>query len=735
MQLSELQQKVFLDRYALKDEHGNPTEIDVKQMWARVAQMVAQAEKDEDREKWRRVFEYELLRDFKFIPGGRILSAAPDKATTFFNCYVMPSPTDSRFGIMNTASKMVEIMSHGGGVGINLSTLRPKGAPVKGVNGQSSGAVRWGELYDAATACVNQGGSRRGALMLMLNVDHPDIIEFITAKKKPGVLTNANLSVGISDKFMQAVKQDLDWALIFNGGIYRVVKARLIYNLICECAWESGEPGVVFLDRMNQYNNTYYYEEIIGVNPCGEEPLPANGVCNLGSINLTKFVTWDLAIDWDGLAETVCNAVRFLDNVVDVTPYIYQEHAKVQQQSRRVGLGTMGLADMLIMLGLRYGSQESIDLIDALYEHICIHAYLASVDLAHEKGAFPAYSKAFLAGRFISRLPGEVYEEIAKHGIRNACLLTQAPTGSTGLLAGVSSGIEPVFAFEFTRRDRLGEHMIRHPLYEKWLAENIDSIAPGYFVTAHEVTPDEHIAVQAAIQRWVDASISKTVNAPASHAPADVRNLYLAAYDKGCKGITYYRDGSREGVLTKSGEQPKPEQAVEAIPPAKRPVMVDAPARRIKVKTGCGDIWLTCVFDEVGILREVFTVTGHNGGCASNTEALSRMISCALRFDIPVDEVVRQLGETKPCRSFDRLKQRDKTVKAKSCPDAIARELLKYEGTATEAESREAKATVKTFKNYKPPKKIPCPDCGQTDTFYRTEGCQTCMSCGFSKCG
>lgn len=714
-----------MDRYALKDDAGNPLEKDVEQMWARVASIVARAEDDE--EHWRRIFEKKLLWDFKFIPGGRILSAVPDGNTTFFNCYVLPSPEDSRSGIMDTAAKMVEIMSHGGGVGVNLSTLRPRGARVYGVNGSSSGSVQWGMMYDAATGCVNQGGSRRGALMLVLNVDHPDIVEFIEAKSQPGVLTNCNLSVGISDTFMTAVKKDIDWALHFDGVIYNVIPARWLFNLICEHAWQSGEPGVVFFDRINTFNNTYYYESINCVNPCGEMPLPPWGVCNLGSINLTKFVMPDQhdlydRVDWDSLAETVKYAVRFLDDVINVTPYVFGENEENQRYSRRVGLGTMGLADMLIMLKVRYGSQKAVDFVDTLYAFICEQAYLASAELAAEKGVFPGFSKGlFCAGKFFRNLPHHVQKEIYRNGLRNAALLTQAPTGSTGLLAGVSSGIEPVFAFEYKRRDRLGEHVIRHPLYEAWLAKGEESL-PEYFATAHNVTPDEHVKMQAAIQRWVDASIAKTVNTPKHHTVEDVKSLYMMAYDSGCKGITYYREGSREGVLIK-----------EDTPayPAKRAVLNDAPARRIKIKTGCGDLWLTCVFDEGGNLREVFTVTGHDGGCAANTEALSRMISCSLRHDLPLTEIVRQLSETKPCRSFDRLKQRDKTIKAKSCPDAIARQLSEYVARV--------KAEVKQTKKPEQPAQIrkylaACPDCGSL-SLAKAEGCQTCNVCGFSKCG
>lgn len=477
---------------------------------------------------------------------------------------------------------------------------------------------------------------------------------------------------------------------------------------------------------------------------CGnklEQGLPPWGVCNLGSINLTKFVTEGSGnacqrVRWLDLQDAIRLAVRFLDNVIDVTPYAFQENKDVQKATRRIGLGTMGLADMLIMLKLRYGSPECLNFIDTLYGYIAIEAYKYSAVLAKEKGAFPAFdSTLFLGSGFVEQLPSDVIKDIQSVGIRNATLLTQAPTGSTGLLAGVSSGIEPNFAWEYRRKDRLGEHVMHHPLYEDWIHDTNGSVEyiPDYFVTAHEVTPEEHVMMQAAIQKWVDASISKTVNAPKHHTVEDVKKLYMMAYTEGCKGITYYRDGSREGVLIKEQEPEKVEE--KAAKPVKREVLADSPARRIKIKTGCGDLWLTCVFDEAGDLREVFTVTGHDGGCGCNTEALSRMISNSLRYDLPIPEIVKQLGQTKPCRSFDRLKQRDKTVNAKSCPDAIARQLAEYikaehDDTPDAVAQVEQPKQVDIFSIYT----ATCPECG-SKSLEKAEGCQTCHICGFSKCG
>ena len=392
---------------------------------------------------------------------------------------------------MNNVTVMAETMARGGGVGVNISTLRPKGSCVKGVNGKASGAVSFGGLYSYTTGLITQGGSRRGALMLMLNISHPDIEEFITIKRTMGVITNANLSIGISDSFMDAVKKDESWDLQWNGKIYRTVKARYLWDLICESAWASGEPGVVFLEQYNKQSNTWYFEDIICVNPCGEQGLSAWGVCNLGSLNLSVFVD-NGAVDSGLLSATIRRAVHFLDNVIDTTEYFYKENEEVQKKIRRVGLGTMGLADMLIKLKIRYGSEDAVAFCEKLYSFIRNEAYKSSIQLALAKGAFPDFDKEkYLQGKFIERLPQDIKDEMGRYGIRNAVLLTQAPTGSTGLLTGASSGIEPIYDFVVIRKDRLGEHEIYHPLYEEFLSSHPGERLPDYFVTAKQLSPEE----------------------------------------------------------------------------------------------------------------------------------------------------------------------------------------------------------------------------------------------------
>src|SRR5712692_9457355 len=496
------------------------------------------------------VLDIEVEEDHSFISAGIVAS----------NCFVIPSPEDSRQGILDNLKLMTEIMARGGGVGINLSTLRPRGSYIKTVNGTASGPCSWAQLYSVATAdVIQQGGSRRGALMLMLDDTHPDIEEFITVKRTRGKIEHANLSVCISDAFMQAVKDDAEWKLTWLGELKKTVRARHLWDLICKSAWESAEPGMVFMDRCNKLSNTWYYEEIRCVNPCGEQPLPPWGVCNLGALNLSAFVK-DGQMDWERLASASKVAMRFLDNVIDANEYFIEENRQAQLGTRRTGLGTMGLADALIKMKVAYGSEASVPLIERIYTTIRDASYEASSDIAAEKGSFPHFEREkYLQGQFIKRLPKATQKKIKEQGIRNAVILTQAPTGTTSLLAGVSSGIEPVYDFAMVRRDRTGEHILYHPLLQAWRDEHPNEPTPPYFVASNDLTPEEHVRVQATIQHFTDSSISKTVNAPNSHTVEDVQTLYRLAYELGCKGITYMRDGSRVGVLSHI-EEKKPEQ-------------------------------------------------------------------------------------------------------------------------------------------------------------------------------
>ena len=505
----------------------------------------------------------------------------------FYNCYVIPSPQDSRGGILENLSVMTEIMARGGGVGINLSSLRPRGSYIRSVNGTASGPCSWGELYSVATGdVIQQGGSRRGALMLMLDDWHPDIEELITVKTDLSRINHANLSICASDSFMEAVKADGTWDLVFpdttdpeydelwNGDlaawrargkpvkVYRTLKAREIWAKICEAAWRSAEPGLVFMERYQKRSNTWYFEKIRCVNPCGEQGLPAWGVCNLGAINLSAFVE-DGVMDYELLAKTSRVAIRFLDNVIDATPYFIEENEQQQRNgTRRTGLGTMGLADALIKMRVRYGSEQSMPIVERIYRTIRDASYSASMEIAKEKGPFPQFdSEKYMQGSFIRQLPAALQEQIATHGVRNGVILTQAPTGTTSLLSGVSSGIEPVFDFAMKRVDRTGEHILYHPLFKEWQDAHDGEPVPDYFASSNDLRPEDHVRVQAVIQEYTDSSISKTVNAPNSYEIADVDKLYTLAYDLGCKGITFFRDGSRTPVLSRVEE--KKEEAVD----------------------------------------------------------------------------------------------------------------------------------------------------------------------------
>ena len=569
-----------------------PLELRPEQMWDRMASAIVSVEAPERREALRREFRW-LLDGFRFVPGGRINAMlGTGQRLTAYNCYTIPLrgrtpdvPSDSRHGIIDTLGNMVEIMARGGGVGINLSVLRPRLSYVKGVNGKSSGAVSWGALFSFATGLVEQGGSRRGALMLILNVWHPDVLEFIHAKRDFRAITNANISVGITDEFEQALAEDGEWELVFpdtadpdydrvwDGDlrkwkalgkrvvVYRRIRARELWRQIVESAWASAEPGIVRLDYCNRMSNSWYFAPLIATNPCAEQPLPAWGVCLLGHLNLARFVTEDRQVNWEELRKAARLGVRFLDNVIDITPYFFEENERQQKSERRVGMGTMGLAEMLIRLGIRYGSPESLEFIDRLYGFIAREAYLASVELAREKGPFPAFdAEKFLMSGFMRSMPDDVREQVRRYGIRNVTLLTQAPTGTTGTMVGTSTGIEPYYAWSYYRFGRLGRKEIVEPIVEEWFDRHPEvprdfKNLPPYFVTALELTPEEHVRVQAAIQRWVDSALSKTANLPSHYTVEQTMELYNLAIRLGCKGITIYRDRSRDEQVLMVKEQ------------------------------------------------------------------------------------------------------------------------------------------------------------------------------------
>lgn len=785
--LDGLRQKVFLDRYALKDKEGELIEHTPEEMWRRVAWGIAQAEAPKNRVLWEKEF-YRVMKDFKFVPGGRILSGAGTNfEVTYFNCFVIPSPKDSRDGILEALKQLVEIQSRSGGVGLNLSSLRPRGARVKKVNGVSSGPVTWAGLFSYATHdVVQQGGSRRGATMLMLWDWHPDVEEFITVKQDLSKINGANLSVCVSDSFMEAVKKDADWDLVYPdlddprydemwdgeldswkamGGkvkVYKTVKAKYLWDLICEAAWRSAEPGLHFLERSNKRSNTHYFEKLAATNPCGEQPLGPWAVCNLGAMNLAAYVR-DGEFQFEEFGKDVKVAMRLLDNVIDQTYYFFPQNEQVAKDIRRTGLGIMGLADALIKMQVRYGAEESLPVIRKIFQTLRDNAYESSSDTAAEKGAFPKFDKVkYMEGYHIKNLPQPLQDKIAKQGIRNAVLLTIAPTGTTSLLSGVSSGVEPVYEFEFIRRDRIGEHKVYHPLYEEFKKQNPDAPKPEYYVSANDLTPLEHVKVQAVAQEYIDSSISKTVNAPNSHTVDDVQSLYMAAYDMGLKGVTYMRDGSRAGVLERvddkkkepaAGEEKKEPWVQGATPIPHRPMILSG--RTYKVLTPVGESFITINRDDTGQPLEVFATISKGGShVGADAEAIGRLISLALRSaggdrTEVARKIVSQLrgigGASQVGFGKDRVMSlADAIAKAlaedvayaetaKAAPEPQALPLVPAESTNGHATPAQAMQLLLNPDEVKQKNADICPECGNA-SLVSEEGCYKCYSCGYSKC-
>jgi ribonucleoside-diphosphate reductase alpha chain len=802
------------DKVTIKLRSGGTVESEVakltltiektpEEMWDRLASAMASVEQTPEKQKeWTKNFRY-ILDDWKLVPGGRIAAGADaSDELTLFNCYVIPSPHDSRGGIMTSLSEMTEIMSRGGGVGINLSSLRPRRALVKGVNGSSSGAVSWGGLFSYTTGLIEQGGSRRGALMLMINDWHPDLMDFITVKQTAGQVTNANLSVCVSNGFMKAVKEDLDWDLVFpdtsdpeydtkwDGNLdtwkemgkkvnhVRTVKAREVWHTIIESAWKSAEPGVVFMEYYNQMSNSWYFNPIICTNPCGEQGLPAWGVCNLSAVNLSKFYDEKKHdVDWKDLAKVVRYSTRFLDNVIDKTPYHFEDNKTNQKGERRVGLGTMGLAELMIKLEIRYGSPESLEFLDKIYGFMAKEAYLASSEIAGEKGSFEHFieDKFFQSGfmkNMVQEFP-EVGASIQKHGMRNVTVITQAPTGSTGTMVGTSTGIEPYFAFEYFRQSRLGYDKQLVPIAAEWKEQNPGQTFPDYFVTAMEMSADDHIRVQAAVQRWVDSSISKTANCNADFTVEDTKKLYEYAFDLGCKGVTIYRDGSRdvqvlstkekkEEVIAEAAavEAPKAEEAKETqtfdnISESLK-VNIDQKSEQVfdkqykrrpqvlrgstyKVNTPFGMAYIT-INDMNGVPSEIFLNVGKAGSDVfAMSEALGRVCSLFLRYGDHGQKERLLIKHLKGIGGSGAIGFGANRVE--SIADAVAKALESHMETldeSSEASEYDEPTTGHAAATHtSDPSKATgldlCPSCGSASLVF-TEGCKTCTGCGYSKC-
>ncbi len=731
--------------------------------WNRVAVALAEAEKPRDRARWTARFR-EVLEGFRFLPAGRIVAGAgTGRAVTLFNCFVMGTIPDSMGGIFDALKEAALTMQQGGGIGYDFSTIRPKGAPVEGVGADASGPLSFMDVWDAMCRTIMSAGSRRGAMMATLRCDHPDIESFIEVKRDPARLRMFNLSVLVTDAFMAAVEADGDWDLVFDGTVYRTLRARDLWDRIMTATYDVAEPGVIFIDRINRRNNLAYCETIAATNPCGEQPLPPYGACLLGSMNLATFVRHpfepDACLDEEALAEAVPVAVRMMDNVVDVSRFPLEEQRREAQAKRRIGLGVTGLADALIMCGLRYGSPEAVATVEKWMDAIRRHAYRASVDLAAEKGAFPLFDReAYLAGESVAELDDDLKAGIAEHGIRNALVTSIAPTGTISLLAdNVSSGLEPVFSFTYDRTvlmpdgTRKTEEVsdFAYRLFRRLKGETAE--LTDAFVDAQSLSPRDHVVMQAAVQKYVDSSISKTINVPEDIAFETFKDVYREAYRLGCKGCTTYRPNQVTGsVLATKREEPEKavpattgdgephHEVVHLMQPLDRPATLPGATYKIKWADSDHAIYITVNdIEQDGRLRpfEVF-INSKNMEHFAWTVALTRMISAVFRRGGDVSFVVDELKAVFDPRGGQWVKGRYVPSLLAAIGDVIEEHMVAIGFLKAPDGPGKAAATTGTVKAVVNLGGAPgqCPSCGSV-ALIKQEGCDLCTACGYSKCG
>ena len=734
LNLSENARRVLRRRYLRKSRQGKVIETP-EQMFRRVANHIARAEKkygdksSDQVNKWEEIF-YEMMIDAKFLPNSPTLMNAGRRLGQLAACFVLPVE-DSMEGIFGALHHAALIHKSGGGTGFAFSRLRPKNSTVGTTGGVASGPVSFMKIFNTATEQVKQGGTRRGANMAILRVDHPDIMEFIFSKEDNRELNNFNISVGVSDKFMQAVDRQEDYDLIDprDQSAVNRLNAAEVYKTLVKQAWKNGDPGIIFLDRINQDNPTPHLGDIESTNPCGEQPLLPMEACNLGSINLAKFVLENgdgPVIDFEGLKEVVGRSVRFLDNTIDMSKYPLAEIDEMVKGNRKIGLGVMGFADMLFQLKIPYNSDEALETAETVMQFIQEKAHEASQNLSEERGEFPNWEQSIYKERDLK--------------LRNATCATIAPTGTLSIIAGCSSGIEPLFALSFIRNVMDNDKLLEvNPNFKEvandrrfYSRELMDEIAKRgsikkikqipkdvrkVFVTAHDVSPDWHIRMQAAFQKYTDNAVSKTVNLPRDATVEDVMKVYNLANELGCKGVTIYRDGSKENqVLSFSQKDRRKDDFMSAV--KERPETLDGFTTRMK--TGYGHLYVT-VTEYDGKPFEVFATIGKSGrSTTAKTEAIGRLASLALRSGIKVDEIVDQLkgiGGEHPVFQNGGL--------VLSIPDAIARVLDRryISGDAVKGNHKSENSLMGEK----------CPECGQTVSF--EEGCILCHFCGFNKCG
>jgi ribonucleoside-diphosphate reductase alpha chain len=726
MNLSENARIVLERRYLKKDAKGKCEAPE--DMIKRVAFTIAQADTayGEDPKKAESEF-YDIMSSLKFMPNSPTLMNAGRDLGQLSACFVLPVE-DSMEGIFDTLKNAAMIHKSGGGTGFSFTRIRPAGATVKSTGGVASGPISFMKVFNSSTEAVKQGGTRRGANMGILRVDHPDIMEFITCKSDQKDLTNFNISVALTDGFMKAVSAGEKYDLIdpANGKKTGSLDAGEVYAKIVEMAWKNGEPGIVFIDSINESNPVPSAGKIESTNPCGEQPLLPYESCNLGSINLNEFVSGG-KIDFGELERVVKTAVHFLDNVIDVNVYPLEIIEKTTKSMRKIGLGVMGFSDMLYKLGIPYNSEEAITTAREIMGFIKEKAAQASEELGGKRGSFPQFEKS-------------VYKERGISNMRNATVTTIAPTGTISIIAGVSSGIEPVFAISYIRKVMDNDKLIEtHPYFEAVAKERgfyseelmakiakhgtlkdvneVPEDIKSVFVTAHDISPEYHVKMQSAFQESTDNAVSKTINFPKTATQEDVRSAYDLAYELRLKGLTIYRDGSRSGQVLSTGETEKEKSAV--LSPRERPEITKGITQKIKI--GCGNLYVTVNYDSKGIC-EVFTNVGRAGGCPSQSEATSRLVSMALRSGVDEGSIIEQL---RGIRCHSTLRQGG--LKVLSCPDAIGRVLERVAELRGIENGEEKKPNGTNGKGMK------CPEC--SSEMEHESGCVVCRSCGYSKCG
>ena len=675
---------------------------------------------------------YGLMAGLEFLPNSPTLMNAGRELGQLSACFVLPVG-DSMEEIFDAVKYTALIHKSGGGTGFAFSRVRPANDVVRTTSGVSSGPISFMRVFDMATETIKQGGTRRGANMGILRVDHPDILDFIQCKSDPNQLTNFNISVGLTEAFMKAVERGEPYALFNprNGETAGTLPAGEVFDRIVKQAWQNGEPGIVFLDRLNRDNPTPQAGAIESTNPCGEQPLLPYESCNLGSINLGRMVK-DGRIDWDRLREVVSLSVRFLDNVIELNKYPLPQIAAITHANRKIGLGVMGWADLLIALGVPYNSEEAISLAEKVMAFINEEGHAASRRLAGERGAFPNF-------------PGSVYERRGEPPLRNATVTTIAPTGTLSIIANASSGIEPIFAVSYIRQVLDNNRLVEvNPQFEriarergfyspelmKEIAERgsiqglpeIPAEVRRVFVTAHDITPEDHIRMQAAFQKHTDNAVSKTVNFPRQATAEEVRQVFELAHRLDCKGVTIYRDGSRDRQVLSTGQ--RAEKAHGAAGHGEKPVRRRPSALKgwtYRMQTGCGPLYVTINEDEAGLF-ELFTTIGKAGGCAaSQSEAIGRMVSLAWRSGVQVNQVVKQLVDIS-CHSQSGFGEN----RIRSCADAVAKAIQQHLTSNGHGESEGSEFQETT------PSKGACPECG--GIVEHEGGCSVCHACGYSEC-